>query len=168
METLHVFCRSVQPGDARFLDKMLKAAGLGPYLVIDLALQEPPKCLLAVAMGKVAGRLVKDHVDRLVVLPSIEQMSNKETGNKMKMVAWEQLKEVKQLLQSKALEPSQVADQASDVVYELLTIGEKTVCVYDRTRPPVKADIFLKKEEAKILLAIRDIFRAESVRIDKE
>ena len=161
MGSISVFVRGENPSDRDFVSRMLSAVDIVDWELKDLNVYSLPKDHkeeVGIAFGKVCARLVQEHVTKLFVLPTPDQLKPAKENEKARAEAWATVQQLKQYLARKPDLP--VIPETAPV---LLKQGDKQICVYDRQKPDVQCDAFVSHDEVQLLMKIKEAFRAESI-----
>ena len=164
--TISVFVRGIAKEEEEFLGKMMSAAKIEDWKVVDTNIVNPKVTYLdvGIAMGEICGRHVESNVKKLFVLPTIKQLKPCDKNRAHRQEAWAKLQEIKDFLEGKS---SKIGDSWQ---YAAVCLpGQKKIIIYETTRPPnVKGDVFISREDSNLLLKMKEAFRAEAVLIGEE
>jgi len=163
---LGVLVRGLGPKDSTFITKIMTAINIKEWKIKDILVEDLSKSNpieIGVAMGEVCGRVIKDHVKKLFVLPTIKQLQPSDKNRKYRSEAWSQLQEVKNLLDGNK-------ESGSNWQYATVHLpGQKKIIIFETIRPPgVEGDIFISREDSTLLLKIKEAFRAEALIFGEE
>jgi hypothetical protein len=166
---VEILVRGLGPRDAEFLGRVMAAAKINEWNIRDVLVESLSKLDMmevGIAMGKVCGRMVKDHVKKLFILPTVKQLQPRDQNVRHRTDAWSKLKKVKDFLEGKQ------EDEESGGSWRYATVhlpGQKKIIIYETVKPQgVEADIFISKTDSKLLLKMKEAFRAEAVIIGEE
>jgi hypothetical protein len=163
---LGILVRGLSPEDVQFLAKMMVAVEIKKWKIRDILVEDLDKSSpiqIGIAMGQVCGRMVKNHVKKLFILPTIKQLQPSDQNAKHRAQAWEQLKETKDFLEGSK-------ESGNDWRYATVHLpGQKKIIIFETVKPPgVEGDIFISRDDSNLLLKIKEAFRAEAVIIGEE
>ncbi len=165
---VQVLVRGLSSGDIEFLAKVMHAGNIQEYRVRDVLvenLNKIPMIDVGIAMGNVCGRLVKNNVKKLFVLPTIKQLLPHERNLKYREDAWSKLKKVKDFLEGK----QKIDESGGGWQYATVHLpGQKKIVIYETIPPDIEADVFISKADSNLLLKMKEAFRAEAVLIGEE
>jgi hypothetical protein len=166
---VEVLVRGLGQGDKEFLGKVMSVAGIEDWTVRDVLVENLSKqemIEVGVAMGKVCGRMVKNHVKKLLVLPTIKQLQPQDQNLRHRKEAWDKLQDLKRFL------GGEQEDKKFGGSWQYATIhlpGQKKIVIYETAKPPgVEADVFISRKDSDLLLKLKNAFRAEAVVIGEE
>jgi hypothetical protein len=166
---VEVLVRGLGSGDKEVVTRMMHAADINEWKIKDIAVEDinkQEKVDVGIAMGSVCGRLVKNHAKKLFILPTVKQLQPHEQNSKYRQEAWSKLQEAKKFLE----EDHVVSEPSGNWQYATVYLpGQKKMVIYETEPPPsVEADILMSKSDSKLLLRIKEAFRAEAVVIREE
>jgi len=166
---LAVFFRGMKTEDLELAKKILGAAEIPEFRTYDLSVEDlektPPEEQIGIAFGSVAARKANGFVNKLFILPTINQLIKKKGNERHRKKAWALMPEVRQVLEGKQEER---LGAGGDWRYAMLPLGQKQVCVYEGKKPiTVEADVYISKPELDLLLKAKEAFRADAVLIQE-
>ena len=94
---IHVYVRGITPEGTERIEKMMKAAEIKDWNIIDLnsiELHEMPEHI-GIAFGKVTGRLAAEYTPYLHVLPHLDRLAPGKVNYVARASAWATLKDIK-------------------------------------------------------------------------
>lgn len=163
--TIQVLVRGVTKEEEEFLGKMMSAAKIEDWKLIDILIENVVHLNIGIAIGQICGRQVQDKVKKLFVLPTIKQLKPNVDENRVhRQEAWTKLQEIKDFLEGK--------DTGIGDSWQYATVclpGQKKIVIYETAKPPhVEGDIFISRKDSNLLLKMKEAFRAEAVLIGEE
>jgi len=164
--TLAVYVRGEKEGDRDLLTRLFAASHIDNWELRDLNTQSLASfkpTMVAVAMGRVCGNIIKNHAQQVFVFPTINRLLPEDGNQDSRQEAWELLPQVKA-----ALEESQIEENSTSSSWRHATIyiGSKKLCVYEEKRPPgIQADVFISKSDLDLLLRVKEAFKADAMLI---
>jgi hypothetical protein len=165
--TISVFMRGAAKEEEEFLGKIMSAAKIEDWKIVDTNIVNPKATYLdvGIAMGQICGRHVKSNVKKLFILPTVKQLKPTNENRVHRQKAWTKLQEIKDFLDGKG--QNEIGDS-----WQYATVclpGQKKIIIYETAKPPnVEADIFISRTDSNLLLKMKEAFRAEAVVIGEE
>jgi hypothetical protein len=169
---IHVYVRGTTSEGTERIEKMMKAAEIKDWNIIDLnsiELHEMPEHI-GIAFGKVTGRLAAEYTPYLHVLPHLDRLAPGKVNYVARTNAWATLKDIKLEAEGLTLLSKIVSsdDDNDDWMWAILKKGNQRICIYKGPKPKVQADAFINRNDISTLLKLTEIFKADIVLLEKE
>ncbi len=166
-----VYVRGISKKNHELVDKILTAVGLKDWEVIDLNTISPAGDIeehLGIAFGKTSSRLAKKYTPNVYTLPPFDKLVLCEENAEHRANAWALLRHIKQVAEApRKMEEAKSTEKNWEHV--IMTIGKKQVCIYEGEKPRLESaiDCYLSRDDCRLVLAIKEAFKAEMIMLEK-
>ena len=161
---IRVYIRGATPEGTELIQKMMKAAQIEKWDVVDLNSIELSLAPwhIGIAFGKVTGRLATKHTPYLHILPDLSKLAATKANAETRANTWMKLQDIK-LEAEKPAPPD-----TKEWMWAILKRNDQRICVYEGPKPEVNADAFISRDDVSMLLKLTEIFKADIVLLHKE